>query len=34
MLTIGRGHMKHYNNNGTGRDSYIYEDNGGFTKKY
>jgi hypothetical protein len=26
--------MKHYNNNGAGRDSYIYENHGGFTKMY
>ncbi len=26
------GHMIHYNTNGGGRDSYIYRNNGGFTK--
>jgi hypothetical protein len=34
MYAIGRGHIKHYNNNGTGRDTYIYENHGGFTKMY
>lgn len=34
MYMNGRGHMRHYGNNGGGRDSYIYADDGGFTKMY
>jgi len=34
MQLVGNGHPRHYFTDGTGRDSYIYQDNGGFTKMY
>ncbi len=30
----GRGHVRHYFNDGTGRDTYVQRDHGGFTKFY
>jgi hypothetical protein len=30
----GTAHTVHYHTNGTGRDSYIVRDNGGFNKMY
>ena len=34
MQMIGNGHPRHYFTDGSGRDQYIYRDNGGFTKMY
>ena len=34
MQLVGNGHPRHYFTDGTVRDTYIYKDNGGFTKMY